>query len=1182
MKKVVLGGILAALVLVCGSAGFAQSQNGSISGVVTDVSGAVVPGAQVTVTSVQTGAVRTTVTTGAGDYTVQQLPPQDYKVSVVSAGFAASTATLNVSVGSANTINVKLSAAGGEQTIEVAANSLAGINLENAENSQVVNTAQVTEFPTETRNPYDFVALSGSVSSDPTATNRGVGFNIGGARSASTEILLNGIENTFLFSVSPAVQVPVDAVQEYRVITSNYGPEYGRASGGVVNLVTKSGTNSIHGSAWEFYRPSTFAANSYYNNANGIKQGRFVRNAFGYSIGLPIIHDKLFAYSSTEWLRVRSSNVTLFNIPTSQFIALSAPATQAFFSAFGKVSGTPTGVVYTLSQLDGTSTPFLYAGFKSDSATLLTKGFTEQTPIFQQVSVTTPADAGGGIPQNQYDTIERMDFNPTARTQVYAQYVLQNQVQPLGAGNVSPYAGYSTAPSYKAQDVLFGLTHTFTPQLTSQLTLGGLRVNSLAPLGANPAGPTLFINSGAAPAIGSNLTVFPGYSANNAGNGIPSGGPQNNIVISPVFSYTKGRHTMTFGGQYTYIRDNHTFAIYENAQESLVSAGTSGALANFQAGVFNFFQANLDPQGKFPCTKNLVTGLTPGIGGQPFDPSCTLNTPINQPNFSRSNRYNEGAGYFNDSWKATPRLTLNAGLRYELFGTQHNKNAALDSNFYFGTSGTLQDRIRAGKILQVNSPAPAGVQNPGGKLWNVNKKQFAPRVGFAFDVFGDGRTSLRGGYGISYERNFGNVTYNVALNPPSQLAISFTNVDVGAPIPISTGALGTFSQSTGPSVQKAISPGTVRAVDPRIKPAYSQFYTLALEHQVSQTFALGLTYTGTRGIHNYSIANYNRSYYGQLYENDPTRYQPSNAVNTNRLNPQFTSINVRGADGDSYYNGLNVSARAANLYHQGVTLTTNYTYSHSTDNTSSTFTDGQSNGGVGGVAYLDPFNHGLDHGNSDFDVKHRISVGLLWAPPYFDRSNYVERLALGGWEFGGIFSASTGTPFSMYDCGGNDITACPRAFFRNPPSFQRTGNSKPIAGSPDTFDYMDFPAYNSSNYTLYRDPKVLTTAGVGAGDLPTIINGIDTFPGMSARNTFRGPGVMTFNADLNKNFKVTERVGLQLRAELYNVLNHANSYLVLGGAVNDVSSTPYIQSYKNNGYSGTLNRQLQLAGKLIF
>ncbi|MDP9050228.1 MAG: TonB-dependent receptor [Acidobacteriota bacterium] len=1178
---------LAVTAVMCSAPAWGQSQNGSISGTVTDSTGAVIAGAKVVATNLATGSARSTETSSSGDYTIQQLPPQNYKVTVSAAGFGVSSATLTVSVGSANTVNLKVSVSNAEVTVEVAANSLAGINLENSENSQVVDTTSITEFPAETRSPYAFVAVSGSISADPSAASRGVGFNIGGARSASTEILLNGLENTYLFSVSPAAQVPIDSVQEYRILTSNYGPEYGRASGGVVNLVTKSGTNSIHGTAYEFYRPSTFAANSYNNNSNGIPQHRFVRNVFGYSIGLPIIHDKLFAFSNTEWLRVRSSNVTQFYIPTPSFIGMTNANTKAFFTAFGAISGTPTGKILTLGQIGacpvGTAncTPpsnAVSSAFYTDKnamEALPGNIFTDSTPILEQVNVTTPADAGAGTPVNQYNTLDRVDFNPTDKTQMYAQYVLQNAVNPLGAGNVSPYAGYSTAPSYKAQDLIFGLTHSFSPRFTSQLTVGGLRVNSLQPLGANPAGPTLFINSGVAPSISSGQQlVFPGYSETNAANGIPSGGPQNDIMISPVFTYTKGRHTFTFGGQYTYIRDNHTFAIYENAQESLNVSGTAGALLNLYNGVSSFFQANLNPQGKFPCTKNLITGLTPGVGTTPIDPTCAISTPVSQPNFSRSNRYHEFAGYFNDNWKLTPRLTVNLGIRYELYGTQHNKNSALDSNFFFGTSGTLQDRIRAGKILQVNSTAPAGVQNPGGKLWAVNYKQFAPRIGFAYDLMGDGKTSLRGGYGISYERNFGNVTYNVALNPPSQLAISFSNADVGALIPISTGALGSFSSSSGPSVQKAILPGSVRAVDPKIKPAYDQFYTLGIQHQVNTTLAVEAAYTGERGIHNFSIANYNRSYYGRFYEGDAATYQPSGANNTNRLNPQYGAINVRGADGDSYYNGLNLKATGSNLYHQGVTFSFNYTYSHSTDNTSSTFTDGQSNSDVGAVAYLDPYNHAIDHGNSDFDVKHRISVGLIWTVPYFDKSSYLEKAILGGWEFGGIFQASTGTPFTMYDCESNDVTACPRAFFLTKPNYQRTGNSKPVAGQTNTFDYIDFPSYTPANYTTYADPKL------GKGDLPTIVNGMDAFPGMSARNAFRGPGAMQFDADLNKTFHVTERVGVQLRAELYNVLNHANAYMNFGGT-NDVSQFTYAQTYKNGPNQGS-NRQLQLAGKIIF
>jgi outer membrane receptor protein involved in Fe transport len=1187
------------------TAGFGQSQNGSISGVVTDATGAIVSKAMVTVTNVGTSATRSTVTNSSGDYSIQGLPPQDYKVSVVAPGFATTTSTLTVSVGSANTVNVRLAAGGTDVVVDVAANSLAGVNLENAENSQVVSTMQLLELPTETRNPYDLTALSGSVSSDPSASSRGVGYNINGSRSASTEILLNGMENTQLFSVGVATTVPLDSVQEFRLITSNYGPEYGRASGGVVNVLTKSGTNSFHGTVYEFYRPSTFASNSYTNNATGIPLHRFVRNNFGYSIGGPILKDKLFFFSNTEWLRVRSSNVVQYYIPTSNFINASNANTQAFFKAFGTVSAAPTGKILTLKDIGtapaagGTTTAFAL-----DRTTLeaLPGGvFTDAFPVLQQVNVTVPIDSGGGAPQNTYDTLNRVDFNPSQRTQMYGQYIRYNLVNPVGAGNNSPYLGYSTGRTFLAQNVQFAVTHTFSPSLTSQLQIGGLRVNDNQPLGANPAGPTLFINSGAAPTLTSNNNlVFPGYSENNAGNGLPSGGPQNNIQISPVLTYIKGRHTMSFGGQYTYIRDNHTFAIYENAQEGLVVSGTSNALVNLQAGTSNYFQANLDPQGKYPCAKDLVTGATPGQGGAPFNPACTLTTPIAQPNFSRSNRYNEGAAFFNDSWKVTPRLTLNAGLRYELYGTQHNKNAALDSNFYFGTSGTLQDRIRAGKILRVNDPAPAGVQNPGGKLWNTNYKQFAPRLSFAYDLTGDGKTSLRGGYGISYERNFGNVTYNVALNPPAQLAISFSNLDTGGPIPISTGVLGQFSGLSG--VQKAIPPGTVRAVDPRIKPAYNQFYTLSVERQLNTAVAAGAAYIGERGIHNYSIANYNRTYYGQVYENDPALYvkgvgSPTNLTNTNRLNPQYTSINVRGADGDSYYNGVNVFVRGSNLYNKGITFTTNYTYSHSTDNTSSTFTDGQSNADVGGVAYFDPYNHALDHGNSDFDVKNRIAVSVVWAIPYANKSSGLTRAALGGWEVGTIFAASTGTPFTMYDCGLSHVTACARARFVQPPSYQRAGNSTPVTGQPNTFAYINFPTYyvpgppdsagkptqirNTAAYGTYGDPKI------GAADLPTIVGGLDTFPGgMTARNAFRGPGAWSFNMDVNKSFRITERYSLQLRCEAYNVFNHANSYLNLGGT-NDVSQTPFAQISKNQpaqpgGSLATGNRQLQLAAKFIF
>ena len=1191
LLSLVVAMFLIAAFVLSSSPAWGQAQNGSISGVVTDSSGAVVGSAKVAVTSLTTGSIRTTQTTAEGDYTVQQLPPEDYKVVVTAPGFATSSSTLNVSVGSANTVNVKLTVGNATVTVEVAANSVSGINLENAENSQVIASNQMTEFPTESRDPYDFVSLSGNVSTDPSngpnGASRGVGVNISGSRSASTEILLDGIENTYLFSVGVGTPVPVDAVQEYRVITSNYGPEYGRASGGVVNVVTKSGTNQFHGTMWEFYRPSTFAAQSTYNKANGIPLNRFVRNEFGFVVGGPVIKDKLFFFGGNEWLRVRSSNVTQFYVPAASFISKSSAATQAFFTQYGTLSATPVGNPLTLGQVGG-GPGALTSSFATDRTKLETNfptQFNDSTPIFQLVQETAFSDAGGGSPQNTYNTIGRIDFNMSQTTQMYGRYVLYNQVTPVGTQNVSPYAGYNTADTTKAQDLVYGLTHSFSQALTSQLQIGLVRVNQNEPLGANPAGPTLFINETSF-SVGGISVVGPGYSATSASVGLPSGGPQNDIVISPVVTYTKGRHTMTFGGQYTYIRDNHTFPIYDNAQESL-STATTGALVNFQAGVFNFFQANIDPQGKFPCAKSLTTGATPGAGNSTngtaaFDPTCTITTPLNPPVFGRSNRYQEGAWFANDSWKITPRLTINVGIRYELFGTQHNKNSALDSNFYPGTTGSLADRIRAGKILNVNATAPAGVQSPNGKLWKTNYKQFAPRIGFAYDLTGDGRTSLRGGYGISYERNFGNVTYNVALNPPGQFAISLTNADNGGvSFPISTGILGPFGSIAG--IQKALPQASARAVDPNMKPAYNQFYTLAIERQINSGFAVGVNYTGERGIHNYSIANYNRLYYGQVYENDPALWtkatgSPASLKNTNRLNPQYTGINIRGADGDSYYNGLNVSVRANNLYKTGLTLTANYTYAHSTDNSSSTFaSDGGSNGAlVGGVSYFDPFNHGLDRGSSDFDVKHRIALGFIYTTPAFGTSGFT-RDAVQGWEIGTQFVAYTGTPFTMYDSNlatsGNGIYA--RAHFNVPVHHQRVRKSTAVADSPDFYDYIDFPDYNSTNYAQYGDPKL------GYSDMPTMVNGIDTFGNMSSRNAFRGPGAQTLNADLIKNFKVTERFGLQFRAELFNVLNHPNEYLNLDGS-NDVGSTTYIETYKNVGPFTSDNRQLQLAGKITF
>ena len=1145
MKKALL--LLVLLVVTAGA--HAQSDLGNITGTVTDPSGAVVSEATVTIINKGTGLTRVQKTNSAGQYSTQGLPPGEYEVDFAASGFTTEKRSITVAVGSANVVDAKISVGGGQEQVEVAADSVGGVQLENAEISQVVDSHQITELPSLNRNPYDFVSVSGNISSDPSGGNRGVGFNFSGSRSASVDILLDGAENTNVYGVSVGQTVPLDAVSEYRVITSGMGAQYGRASGGIVNAVTKSGTNSFHGSLWEFNRVAALASTGYENNAIGVPKSPFTRNEFGYAVGGPIIKDKLFFFSSTEWLRVRSSQEIVAEVPDPALIAASGANTQAFFAQYGKLAYQPNSTVYTLGYLVSNGP------FAKDSAALTASNpakYPSSLPAFDEVKYPNPGDSGAGEPQNTYDIFDRFDYTLSSKATLFGRYSLYSLDEFPGSNNTSPYAGYNTGLTDYDNNGLGALTYTFTPNLVSTSKVLFSRLNDAQPLGSVPVSPTLYVNGSSSVTLGNGTIYFPGYSATAPGNAIPFGGPQNFLQIIEDMSLTKGRHTVTFGGEYLYIKDNRIFGAYEEAVQALKQSGTSGALTNFVAGNEGLLQVAINPQGKYPCVRDLATGALDQTA------ACTLTLPVGSPSFSRSNRYHDPAFYVSDSYRASPRLTVEAGLRYELYGPQHSSHANLDSNFFFGAGTTEQEQIRNG-FVQTRQTAP------NGRLWNLNTKQFAPRFGMAYDLTGDGKTSLRGGFGIAYERNFNNVTFNVIQNPPNYGVVSFTSADLGgAAIPISAQNFGPFASGTG---TKALSPVTLRAVDPKIKPAYTEFYNVSMERSIANDTTVSISYSGTRGIHNYSIANINRSYSGGIYLGDATTYGA--ALVTNRLNPQYSNINFRGADGDSYYNGVDIGLRSGNLLHQGLVLVTHYTFAHSTDNTSSTFTDGGSNNT--NLGYLDPFNHALDHGNSDFDVRHRAVVSFVWALPYFKSTTGLKNRLLDGYEVSTVFNATTGTPFTEFDCG-LAVTVCPRASFNQKPQYKRNGNEANLSSTfgPNTFAYITFPTYTASNYTMYAGPLT------GAGDEPTIIGGEDHFaPNMTQRNAFSGPGQWNQDADIIKNIKLYHESLFQIRAEAYNLFNHANTFLNVGGT-NDVSTYNYALAYKNG------RRTLQLAARLTF
>jgi len=1160
LGSVVLGIALATGVSVASFApvaAHAQADLGSISGTITDTTGAVIAKATVTVTNTATGAQRASVTNGKGEYTITQLNAGDYSVTISASGFADATETLRVTVGAAATVNLKLGVAGSKTEVVVSADDTTSVHLDSAEISNVITPEEINNLPLADRDPYGLVSLSGNLSSDPTGGNRGVGFNIAGSRSASVDILLDGAENTDLFAVGIGQTVPLDATQELAVVEASQGAEYGRASGGAVNVSTKSGTNSFHGDTYDYNRISTFASDGYNNNAlwaapghSGLSnpKSRYVHNQFGYFVGGPIKKDKLFFSSATEWTRVRSAATVTAEVPLSGLIGFSAANMQSYFSTYGANLASPVnGKTYTGQDLinEGVFAKDITT-FSATHPSILT------TPLFGTVVYQNPGDSGGGAPQNTWNNFDRLDWTLSEKTSLYARYSQLNSIDFAGYINTSPYAGYDTGQTQKNYNLLISLTHSFTNALASNTKLLGTRFNNAQPLGTQPVGPTLYVNGSSSVALGSGTIYFPGYNATTPGNAIPFGGPQNFIQIGEDLTWTKGKHNFKFGGEFLNVKDNRVFGAYEEAVDALNQSGTSGALTNFLAGNLGEIEVAINPNGVYPCSRDINTG------SYIVTPACEISLPATQPNFSRSNSYQDAALYGTDSWRINSRLTFSAGLRWEIYGPQHSQKPGLDANFFFGNTGNLFDDIRTGGIKTRENA-------PNGRLWNLNLKQFGPRIGFAYDLTGDGKYSLRAGYGLSYERNFNNVTFNVIQNPPNYGVVPLINK---AGTPISNNNLGAFGTGTG---KVALPNVTLRAVDPKIKPAYAENWTFTLEHQLDPGTIVTLGYIGTRGIHNYSIANLNRVFAGGNYLGD-TNF-------SNRLNLQYSNINFRGADGDSYYESANLGIRTNNFRHSGVGAQANYTYGHSIDNTSSTFTDGGSNDDD--LGYLDPFNKGLDRGNSDFDQRHRVTAALWWNLPFFNHSSGLVKAALGGWNTATTFSAVTGNPYTIFDCGFA-YTQCPRVSFagyKKPAGLSNIQDISSIFG-PNTYSYQNLAPYtdsqgnfNSAAYNEFINPNT------GTSDTPlpggTSIAGGGFVKGMTGRNSFYGPGSWGDNFIASKDVKIHERYGLKLSATFINVFNHANTQLNLGGT-NDVSYVPYILAYKSG------NRNTELEAKFTF
>jgi hypothetical protein len=1159
-----------------------QTDTGLINGTVSDSTGAVVPNAKIRVQNVATGAERLSATDDRGFYSVSGLPAGVYAVTVEAANLAKKEIRAEVTVGGRVEANVTLTIGVTSTVIEVVGEGGVNVNTETATIGTVIDSQQIQQLPTLNRNPYTFAQYVGTASDgDPSA--RGVGVSFNGLRSSGTNVLLNGAANNDEFTAMVGQTVPLDAVQEYSVLTNNFTSEFGRATSAVVNLVTKTGTNQFHGSAYEYNRVSALSTQAFYDKAVGNPKSHYTRNQFGGALGGPIKKEKLFFFGNAEWNRIRSAAESTDYILDPSFIAnYAGPAVQSFYQSLGT---TRTGLQYNHAN-DVAFNPTSFCSGKATSGSVIktiafnnaNNFFTCQggnkvvptgVPFLDAVSYAVPSDAGAGNPTNQLLVVGSVQWNVSDKTSLTGVYALNKYNLFAGSINNSAYANYDTGENVMQNSFNVAVTHSFSTSTTMQNRVVFNRLSDLQPLGTAPITPVLYFNPTTATTFNGNNVMMPGYNATTPGSAIPFGGPQNFIQYYQDWSHVIGRHTLRFGGSYNYIQDNRAFGAYEEPVGAFSTSGSFNwaAMNRLMGGYWGLYNGAVNPVGSYPCPYPIVgtnTGCFDSSGNHVASGEVAL--PVGQPDFTRSNRYQEFALYVSDSWKMTRKLTLSLGLRYEVFGTQHNVNPNLDSNYYFNGGGSNEfERIANGNVLL----AP---KSPLGKLWDPSWKNFGPKVGFAYDVQGNGKTVIRGGYSIAYERNFGNVTFNVIQNPPNYEVVALTdggNTGTGS-MTVTTNPAGPLS-GTGGVV--GLPNASLRAVNPNINQSYAQLYSLTVEHQIQPNLIVGFDFSGSRGIHLYDIANINNYGSGAVFMGDANPLARIRGT-------QYSNINYRSSGGISSYNALVARIQMNNWSKHGLTLNSNYTYGHTLDELSDTFSSGANTYNLG---YQDPYNPRGDYGNSYLDVRSRFTMSAVWEIPFAKNTHGFVKQVADGWTVAPLFLAETGFPYTVYD-STNGYANSMRAVSANGGMPKGAPNKLANIGADD---YIYTPFY--SNYDSSGNPTAGAIPYFDSSYVNPIMGYSDWGPfpaAQTARNAFRAPGSWNLDLGVYKLFFLGERFRLQFRGEMYNLMNHANLYAQTGNV--DIGSG-YTLVDARKGYNPALLiptngsfRTVQLALRLTF